>query len=71
MSGLYLVTEQALAVGDHVELTMSVPDPDHPEVPFVLRVLLRGKVVRVGEDEDLAGVGIAFDEESGYLARAS
>ena len=68
VSGLYLVTEQPLAVGDHLELIMSVPDP---ETLLPLELVLQGRVVRVEGAQGAVGVGIALDEGSRYLARAS
>ncbi len=71
VSGLYLVTEQPLAVGDRLDITMSLPDPDHPESPLPMRFVLHGRVVWVEVAREAAGVGISLDEGSGYLARAS
>ena len=71
VSGLYLITEGPLAVGDHLELTMSVPDPDHPGATFPMQLVLHGSVVRVDQAEQAAGVGVALDEGSRYFALAS
>ncbi len=71
VSGLYLVAEQPFTVGDHLELTMRIPDYDHPQ-NLPLHVRLTGSVVRVEEQEvGSVGAGVALDEEGGYLARAS
>jgi hypothetical protein len=77
-SGLYLVTEhpflvagQQLMVGDHLHLTMDVPDPDHPKSPLPLRLSLKGRVVRIERSEADVGMGIALDAGSRYLVQAS
>ena len=70
-SGLYLITDQRLSVGDQLELTVTVPDPDHPEA-HPLRLDLKGRVVRLEAHETgTVGAGIALDEGNGHLARAS
>ncbi len=71
VAGLYLVTDQALAVNDHLQMTLSVPDPDHPRARPPLRVILRGRVVRVEDRAGALGAGIALDEDSRYLTQAS
>jgi len=80
VSGLYLLTQAGLAVGDPLELVLSLPDPDQPESPLMLQFVLRGRVVRVEEfeqiegpreGEEIRGAGIALDEDSRYLALAS
>ncbi len=72
VSGLYFITEHSLAVGDHLELTMSIPDPDRPERLCSLLLVLQGRVVRVEEAPGAAtGVGVALDEGSRHLALAS
>jgi hypothetical protein len=71
VSGLYLVSEAPLEVGEHLELTLSVPDPDHPESSSSLLLVLRGRVVRVEREPGPVGAGIALDEESRHLAWAS
>lgn len=71
VSGLYPVIDEPLIMGDRLALIMSVLDPDHPESSIPLRLKARGRVVRVVEAREAAGVGIALDEGSGYLARAS
>jgi hypothetical protein len=72
VSGLYFVTEQSLAVGDHLELTMSIPDPGRPENPSSLLLVLHARVVRVEEAPGaVTGVGVALDEGSMQLALAS
>ncbi|NLE74224.1 MAG: PilZ domain-containing protein [Actinobacteria bacterium] len=71
VAGLYLVTDEALAVDDNLQLTLNVPDPDHPRAHPPLRVILRGRVVRVEGTEGGIGAGIALDEDSRYLTQAS
>src|SRR5665647_602279 len=68
VSGLYLVTELSLAVGDHLELTVTVPDP---ESLLPLQLSLAGRVVRVEDAHGAVGAGIALDEESRQLSLAS
>jgi hypothetical protein len=68
VSGLHLVPEQLLAAGDRLQLTVTVPDCDHA-LPF--RLSLKGIVVWAKGVGGAAGVGIALDEEGGYVLRAS
>ncbi len=71
VAGLYLVTDEALAVDDRLQLTLSVPDPHQPQGHPPLQVIMRGRVVRVEGTRGGVGAGIALDEESRYLTRAS
>jgi hypothetical protein len=59
LSGLYLVTEERLPVGARLELLLSLRDGEHL---LPLRLAARGRVVRVEEVDDRAGLGIAFDD---------
>ena len=68
VSGLYLVTEEPLSVGDLLQLTMAIPDP---ETLLSLRLGLVGRVVRVEEAQGVVGAGIALDEGGRYVAQAS
>ena len=69
VSGLYLVTEQPLTVGDRLQLTMTVPDR---ESSLPLQLVLQGRVVRVEDAQGAAvGAGVALDEGSRYLGQAS
>ncbi len=70
VSGLYLVAEKPLDVGDHIELTLSAPDPDYPESSLPLQLRVKGRVVRVEEEDGAVGAGIALDEGSRYLVQA-
>lgn len=70
VSGLYLVTDEALAVDDRLQLTLSIPDPDQPWGQSPLQVIVRGRVVRVEETTGAFGAGVALDEGSGYLMQA-
>lgn len=63
LSGLYLVTDSTLSVGESISLRVALPDPDHSRT---LWVACRGNVVRVERIED--GVGAAVALESGSLA---
>jgi hypothetical protein len=70
-AGLYVITDEMLSVGEHLEFTVTVPDPDHPEAS-PLRLDLKGRVVRLETHEaGTVGAGIALDEGNGHLARAS
>jgi PilZ domain len=71
VSGLYLVIEQSLKDGDQLELSMDIPDSDHPGSPASMRIALRGRVVRVEEVQKATGAGIVLEEGSRHLSWAS
>lgn len=68
LSGLFMVTDQGLAIGERLQLVLTVPDPDALDA---LRLSMRGRVVRTEEFEGGAGVGVALDEGTPYLLQAS
>ncbi len=68
LSGIYLVTGQRLAAGDHLQLVVTLPDRDRV---LPLRLSLKGRVTRVEDVDGAMGAGIALDEESMHLVQAS
>ena len=68
LSGVYLLTDARLAVDDQVRMVVTLSEGGRL-LPF--RLALKGKVVRVEEIGGARGAGIALDEESTGLLRAS
>jgi PilZ domain len=79
VSGIYLLCEHLLAVGDRVQLTLTVSNADLQAMngaedrgsSAALRLSLAGRVVRVDDPDGAVGAGIALDEGSRFLAQAS
>ena len=68
LSGLCLVAGRQLAVGDRLQLVVTLTDGDHS---LSIRLSLKGRVMRVEDVDGAVGAGIALDEESMYLVQAS
>lgn len=67
-----MVIDNDIALGESLEITMSIPDPDDPQNRSSVLLMLRGRVVRVERAPGVgAGVGINLDEDSRYFALAS
>jgi hypothetical protein len=59
VSGLFMVTDKRLAVGDHLQLVVTLPDHDHA---LSIRLGLKGTVTRVEDVGDAVEAGIALNE---------
>jgi hypothetical protein len=70
VSGLGLITEQPVEVGDLVQVALTMPDPDSADGSAQLSLNLRGKVVRFEKESGVAGVRLFLDEGSVQLAWA-
>jgi hypothetical protein len=70
VSGLGLVVEQPVEVGELMDFALSMPDPDSVDGWTQLRLNLHGKVVRFEEESSVAGVRLFLDEGSVQLAWA-
>lgn len=68
LSSLYLIPGQRLAVGDRLQLVVTLPDRDRS---LSLRLSLKGRVIRIEDVEGGTGAAIALDEESMHLVQAS
>jgi hypothetical protein len=66
-SGLCLVMEQPLEVGDQIEVVLSIPDPDMVEDPTHVELSFQGKVVRVEEGSMAVGVQVISNGGSRHL----
>ena len=60
LSGLYLMTKSRLALGDTLRLRVALPDPEQANVHWFA---CSGQVVRVQDEGDAVGLGIAIHEE--------
>jgi len=60
LSGLYLMTKSRLCPGEKVCLRVALPDPDRADVHWFA---CSGSVVRVQDEGDAVGLGIAIHEE--------
>ena len=60
LSGLYLMTKSRLAPGDKVRLRVALPDPEQTNLHWFACC---GSVVRVQDEGDAVGLGIAIHEE--------
>ena len=60
LSGLYLMTNSRLAPGDKVRLRVALPDPDQTNIHWFA---CQGCVVRVQDEGEHVGLGIAIHEE--------
>jgi PilZ domain len=67
LSGLYLVTQEGLSPGDHLNLVVGLAESGSP---FPFRLAVRGRVVRVEDADGAVGAAVAVEEESVSLLRA-
>jgi hypothetical protein len=64
VSGLFLVTDQRLAMGDQLELRVALSERSRP---LPVRLDLKGRVVRLEDVRGATGAGVVLDEESARL----
>ena len=70
VSGLCLITEQHLDVGERMAVTLTMQDPDAIENPAQLELTLHSRVVWVDSGSGAAGLQLLPDEGSSRLAWA-
>jgi hypothetical protein len=67
LSGLYLVTDRPLAIGDPLNLSLTLPARGGWTG---LRLSVRGMVTRVERSQGKFGAGVVFDGQARFLACA-